>query len=66
MWLYRTGGSKHQIVLMIINRTEAYPPRSFLEGFKGYLHADAMRATMFHENILLWVVGSSSAKIRCP
>jgi len=41
MWLYRTGRSDPPIVLYDYQTTRASKhPARFLEGFKGYLHAD--------------------------
>jgi transposase len=41
MWLYRTGGMGPPVVLFEYQPTRAGEhPRKFLEGFKGYLHAD--------------------------
>jgi transposase len=41
MWLYRTGGTGPPIVLYEYQPTRSGEhPRKFLEGFKGYLHAD--------------------------
>ena len=42
MWLYRTGKeAKQQLILYEYQETrEAKHPKAFLDGFKGYLHAD--------------------------
>ncbi len=42
MWLYRTGKeAKQQLILYDYQETrEAKHPKTFLEGFKGYLHTD--------------------------
>ena len=42
MWLYRTGkGAGQQLILYDYQETrEAKHPKTFLDGFKGYLHTD--------------------------